>query len=395
MLALALGLALIAVGAPEAWHRMSGKPWDGQQEWWLARFFFEGADPYSTQGIARINLGYIGHPPTSAFYALPFALFDLKYLGRLLGCVEIALLALQLVLLAREVKLPWQSAVLTLGLLFHVPFFLYHLGVAQVSMLIGVSYFFIWYFLRRGRDVPAGIALGFACTLKLFPGALGILFLALRRWRAAAAAIVFYLAVAALVTARFGLASWREYFANEENVVNLWIGHASNVTLQGIILRLFHPVCVGDSFSYPPATRIAVALALVLLFLIIMLSRRRWQTLDLPFSLLVIWSMLANAFYWEHYDVILITPLALIARHLYDAPLPRRWKLAGAATLAAAVACSTIAVNSARVLLAWSRGNPAFHLRAHLTEIGTALPMPLLFIVAALLLRRVSRNEPA
>src|SRR5262249_50800876 len=162
-----------------------------------------------------INLGYIGHPPTSAFYALPFAWFELKYLGRLLGGVEIALLFLQLVLLAREIKLPWQSAVLVLGLLFHVPFFLYHLGVAQVSMLIGFCYFLIWYFLRRDRDLAAGIALGFACTMKLFPGALGILFLALRRWRAAAASVLFYLAVAALVTARFGVSAWREYFANE------------------------------------------------------------------------------------------------------------------------------------------------------------------------------------
>ena len=76
MAALAVGLALATTGAPEAWHRMSGRPWDGQQEWWLARFFLDGADPYSPAGLARINIGYLGHPPTSAFYALPFALFS-------------------------------------------------------------------------------------------------------------------------------------------------------------------------------------------------------------------------------------------------------------------------------------------------------------------------------
>jgi class 3 adenylate cyclase len=388
------GLLLLALGAPEAWTRMSGRPWDGRMDWWAARFWWEGGDPFSAASLRRIGLDVLGHPPTSAFYALPLARFDLSLMGRLLGAVVIAAMAAQLFGLARELRLPRPAATALLlgGCLLVTPFMLYHLGVAQISALIAACYFLAWYWLRRDRDVPAGIALGLACTLKLFPGAL-VLFLALtRRWRGVGAAAAVWLGVAALMTARFGFASWGEYIAGEPRMVNWWIGHVSNVTLQGIVLRLLHPYCVADSFADPTATAIAVAGSLALLVALVWISRRAMrssESIDLPFALFALWSMFANTFYWEHYDVILLLPLAIAAAALWRARLTglsRTWTLVGAAALVGAVAACLVPPNRARVLVYASRKQPALHLIAHLNEIAIALPMPLLMGVLAGLL---------
>ncbi len=257
-----VGVALIVFGAPRSWHAMSGKAWDGQQEWWCAHFWWKGLDPYAPSSLPLINIGVLGHPPTTSFYALPLAWFDLSLMGRLLGCAVIALLFTQLLITARELRLPSPpaTALAVFGLVWVSPFFLYHLGVAQVSELIGFCYFLAWYRLRRDKQVQAGVALGLACTLKLYPAALVFFLLLGRRWRGVMAAGVTWLAVAALMTSRFGFIAWREYAAGEKQVVDWWIGHASNVTLQGLVVRALHPACVADTFADPLATRIATAL---------------------------------------------------------------------------------------------------------------------------------------
>jgi alpha-1,2-mannosyltransferase len=374
---------------PEAWKQMSGRPWDGQQDWWIARFFWEGLDPYGPVGLKRINF-VVGHPPTSGFYALPLALFELAWMGRLLGSVVIAMLYAGTAIVLHELRVRAAAAwaLLATGILLHAPFVLYHLGVAQVSALIAFAIILAWYWLRRGRDVPAGIALGLACTIKLFPGGLVLLLVLTRRWRGVIAAAATWLGVCALMTARLGVGAWRHYFTGEKQLVDWWMGHASNTTLQGIVLRLFHPACVSDTWSDATATRIAIAASLLLLALIYFLSRRS-RDFDLSFALFVVWSLLANAFYWEHYHVLLILPFAIVIARLTVEKWP--WKLGGALLLTVAVRATLIPPNSARVLLTWARNQPELHMEAHLTEIATALPMPLLLLLLAFAARRKSQ----
>jgi hypothetical protein len=384
------GALLIYFGMPEAWKQMSGRPWDGQQEWWAARFWWEGIDPYSPESMQRINLGILGHPPTTAFYALPFALFELQYLGRLLGSVVIALAYVELSLILHELRVRAAAswAVLGVGALLFAPFFLYHLGVAQVSQLIAFALALAWYWLRRDRQIAAGIALGLACTIKLFPGGLVLLMLFARRWRGVIAAGTTWLAVCALMTARFGFSAWKNYLAGEKQVVDWWLGHASNATLQGVVLRLFHPACASDTWSDPTAARLALAGSLVLLGLCWYWSRPSLQRgeWNLPFALFTVWSLLSNAFYWEHYHVLLILPFAIALHGITR--VSWRWKVAGAIVLSVVVRATLIPPNSARVLLVWARSQPEYHVEGHVTEVATALPMPLLLIVLALLSRR-------
>jgi Glycosyltransferase family 87 len=396
-------LALIAIACitPTLWHQVHDKPWDGRQDWWSARLWWDGQDPYSKEGVARINYGFSGHPPTTAFYALPLALFPLEWMSRILGAIVLGLLGTRLFLMARELRWPEpaRSAALLFAAVLLTPFMSYHLGLAQDSELIAFGIFLAWYFWRRDREIATGVTLGLTCTLKPFPGLLVLLLLASRRWRGALAAAAVWLAVAALVTARFGFACWREYLVNQETVTNLWIGHASNVTLQGLIVRVLHPACEGDTYSDSRAALIAAGISAVLVGGAFWLSRgciRRVDRIDLPFALFAVLSMLANAFYWEHYDVILLLPLAIAATALWHAwrtGLDRIWALIAAGLLAVAVVCCQIPPNKARVLLYWARSRPDLHFTAHLHEVLIALPMPLTFLVLASLLAWFRRHD--
>jgi hypothetical protein len=396
-------VALIAIAciAPTLWHQVHDKPWDGRQDWWSARLWWDGQDPYSKEGVARMNYGFSGHPPTAAFYALPLALFPLEWMSRILGAIVLALLGARLYVLARELRWPDSSraAALLFAAILLTPFMSYHLGLAQDSELIAFGIFLAWYFWRRDREIAAGVALGLTCTLKPFPGLLVLLMLISRRWRGALAAAAVWLVVAAIVTARFGFACWSEYLVNQETVTNLWIGHASNVTLQGLVIRVLHPACVGDTNSDPQATLIAAGISAVLVIAAFWLSRgylRRVDRIDLPFALFAVLSMLANAFYWEHYDVILLLPLAIAYTalwHAWRAGLGRVWATAGAVLLSVAVGCCLIPPNKARVLLYWARTRPELHQIAHLHEVAIATPMPLTLLVLASLLVWFRRHD--
>jgi alpha-1,2-mannosyltransferase len=388
-------LCLISI-APEVLHRVGGKPWDGLVDWYAARAWWQGEDPYTLKWLREVGSEGLGHPPTTSFYALPFALLPLSFMSPILGALVLSVVFAELWQLGEDLAFPspLALAVLVLGVLLNAPFMLYHLGIAQISALIGLLYFLAWRALRRGRDLPAGIALGYACTIKLFPGVMVLFLLLTRRWRAVAAAAATWLAVAAVMTARFGVDAWFEFSASEKRIVDYWIGHASNASIQGIMLRIFHPGCEGQWPSDPRASLLAAAVSVLLLGVAagLWLSRRNF---DLSFGLFALLSLFSNPFYFEHYNVILILPAALAAAALWRTPL-RRWeRLFGLVLLAGALGCLEVPINSARVLFAWSVKNPDFHLRAHLVEIQTALPTPLLMLLSAWLAYKTPRPTSA
>jgi alpha-1,2-mannosyltransferase len=388
------GIALLIVAAPGLCSRLvREKPWDGLVDWWGAKAFWEGADPYSKEWLAKVGAEGLGHPPTTAFYALPLALLPLSWMSMVLGTIVIFLLAHELVTLANELGAPEPQATATLamGLLIAAPFMSNHLVIAQISALIGYLFFFAWRALRTNQEVKAGIALGFACTMKLFPGLMVLYLLLCRRWRGVIAAGLTWLSVAAFMTARFGVKAWTEYSRSEKRIVDYWIGHASNASVHGIVLRILHPACDGQPVSDPHATLIAAVIALTLLVLFVWLSRPiaiGTMRGDLSFSLFVLLSLFANPFFFEHYNVILIFPIAVATAALLRAPLSNRQRLIGGALLLGAIVCLRLPGNTARVLLYFVKTRPEIHLFAHWREIQTAAPVPLLIILTVLLLRR-------
>jgi hypothetical protein len=147
-------------------------PSDGFFDLVGARAFWAGESPYDPAVLARAGLTGMGHPPTTFFWFLPLAGLDPHPLNLALGTVTMVLLGAHAGLLAFELGgARWLAAVpLLAAAILSTEWMENHLELGQISMWIAFLYLGGWIALRRGRDVLAGVCLGAACTLKLFPG---------------------------------------------------------------------------------------------------------------------------------------------------------------------------------------------------------------------------------
>ena len=338
-LAVAASALLFLTVAFPIWRGLPATyPLDGQTDWALARAFVAGDNPYTPQGLARhhvVDGGRVAHPPTCALWFLPLAGLPLERLNQSWGVFIIALLAAQLVLACAALRLPLAGAFgfLAATVILLQGWFIQHLAIAQTSALVAFLLVLGWWSLRRGHDRTGGAAVGLACTLKLFPGALLVFLLVTRRWRALAAAGAAYLAVAAVVTARFGLSCWWLFAAQSERV-HPWLGKRYNASLEAVLLRLTHPGAadapvdgwVPAVYPYLLAALLGVTLGLV--------GRRAHEPRgwDLSFALIAVVGAYLNPWVWGHYEVLLAWP-ALLAGAAIVRGWPSRPLVAAAALL--------------------------------------------------------------
>jgi alpha-1,2-mannosyltransferase len=298
-------------------------PLDGEVDWALARAFLAGDNPYTAEGMARYHLaqwGGVGHPPTTGLWFLPFAGLRLTRLNQALGACMLALLGAHLVLVCRALRFPFAAAWagLLAALVVRQEWFVHHLAIAQISELIAFLLVLAWLALRQGRDLAAGAAVGLACTLKLFPGALALFLLVTGRRRAFVAAAGAYLAVAALATARFGPSSWPLFFAQQPPIAARWVGQSYNASLEGILLRLAHPGAAPAPLEgWVPVVYPFLAAALLGAALWAVHRRGRAPALlDLSFALVGCVGAFVNPWVWPHYHALLILPALLVAAGL-------------------------------------------------------------------------------
>jgi alpha-1,2-mannosyltransferase len=115
------------------------------------------------------------------------------------------------------------TLVLGILLLVYFPTFV-NVQLGQVALLLLLLLSIVWVAARAGHDAVAGIALGFALTMKLFAALLLLYFLVRRRWRLAAWSAATLLVTTAAGLLVFGPASFREYLRALETVT--W--YASN-----------------------------------------------------------------------------------------------------------------------------------------------------------------------
>jgi hypothetical protein len=396
--------------ADESLPRYLPKSWaqthelDALQDWLGARLLIRHQSPYTPEGLKKIHAKYFGHPPTTLFWFVPLTQFDKDLAAELTGIALWFMLMIHIYICARELKFP--APVLLTALIFSWALttegMVLHWHLVQLSEPIALLLVICWFYLRRDRQVPAGIALGIAATLKLFPGVVILLTVLARRWRAFFTASALYALVAAIMTARLGIASWKLFLDQQTPIAHTFMGSIRNASLQGIVLRVFTPICETKAY---PATRtsvIAGIIGLVLLLIAAVLSFRALKReashnahpIDLPFALFTVLAVFVNPWVWEHYWVLLIQPAFVLANALYH-PLRvsfRDWlderassrhlafrafnfALGAAGIWATVLLIDTQSIRADHVQTLWeSTKDPWVHRQLHLYEVFASAP---------------------
>jgi hypothetical protein len=315
------------------------------QEWLLAKAVLGDIDPYLP--LPELALRFLGplpnsvlqhptpHPPTVAVLSLPLGALSYEQAAGAWLVFEIVCIVAAIYLL-----LLWSDrrpglvlcAFLALLALAWSPFW-EELITGQLMALLLFLLIGAWLALREGRSILGGILLGLTIAVKLIAWPI-IIFLVLKKnWRAVVAAgvtaVIGNLAAAALM----GFDTVLHYYGEVSSAVSpLYQAYEHNFSLWTIGWRVFDGTgsLVVMGFSSPPlvnapilARLFSYAIPLALLIVGLVLAVRAYS-FDTSYCILICVSILVSPVAWWHYLVLLLVPIAIIGRRLYNLDWPKR-----------------------------------------------------------------------
>ena len=340
---------------------------DFVQEWVSGRNYWHGEPVYQPQRATVFrNTGFDypdfetmmrwnAHPPVAVLAVLPFGLIaDYRAAHLVWNLCTLALFLTAVWLALRELGArlhPW-SVFPAITLLLCADPVLSQLFQGQLNFLIAFLVVAGWVADRRDYQSLAGVAVGAAIALKLFPGLLLVYFLGARRWRAAIVAILIASGLNAIAAAAFGIEAFttyiREVIPSLEVFRNAW----SNVSVAGYWRRVARSVGVPEVALIGLICQGAVGLAIVW---------RSWRAStveerDQAYSLAVIGMLLASPVAWGHYFVLLALPFLLLW-----------WRLPIGSSRTFFLALAGLFFLPVRIAAIWTMGrDPANELQNHL-----------------------------
>lgn len=276
------------------------------------------------------------HPASmTLLLALFVSWLHVRWIQLLFGVASLAALAGTIRLLARGLDFtPRLASVLFWGLVGWFPFWMV-IRDGQVGMILTFLMTLSWYYLRQNRDRAAGVALGVATALKLFPGLMLVYFLVRRRkafWPGA-------LTASSLLLLSFSIVGWHntlDYFRVVQFVQSYYRDYKANLSL----LSLLSGISPLARFAPFLAQACFVALLGLLLYTVTRKSRERGPiALDLDYAMFMALLPVLSPVSWDHYLVILTLPLAVLISCLRSGVFPeRRWWSLGFLLAAAVLA---------------------------------------------------------
>ena len=318
------------------------RPPDFAQDIAAARILTVGGDPYAAN-FAAVHAQVLGIPSTDGYPYLPhpplvvvlssplarvtFGVAALAWFAGSLACTFVLAVILSgLAGSQTSFSLPrLRDALLWFGGLLVWPPVLYNLEKGQFSILIAMLIAMGWVCLSRRDDRAAGICIGLAAALKLFPALLGA-YLVIRHRRSAMWFVMTAIVATMLPLLWVGWRALPEFIVQTAGNLSYWeTWPAVTYSLRGLAAR----VLIGSDWSFPVmhAPKAASATVIVSSLMLIAIAVhttvqhvRRHDSDDLLFAM---WSVLLlplNPLAMGHNGVLLALPILLIGRALATDP---------------------------------------------------------------------------
>lgn len=333
--AAAAGLAILIFGRP---FLQSLRPpptiiLDFFQEYASARNYFEGLPVYTDQRVTALRylnytaategpyrfIKYNAHPPPSVLLALPLA--GLSYSDAFLvwNVLTLACLTASVLLIVRQLNArlsPWSVLPFVVIVLAANPV-RQQFNQGQLNAILLLLTTAAWAADRTGRPLTAGLLVGAAAAVKLFPGFLFLFFLCRRRWPSLATGVITFLAVTGMTAALFGVQTYLDYgrvvLPNLAVYRDVWL----NSSLSGYWHKLFnsssgHTLPLWHSPALAVGGTVASCAALVAVLAVMTWRARTREGQDLAFGLALNGMLLVSPITWDHYFILLTLPAVLL-----------------------------------------------------------------------------------
>jgi hypothetical protein len=342
LVCLALGLVAWCRLGPEFARAMRPRAFpcpDFFQDWASARNHLTGRPVYSPHtATIPLYLGrpaagveceapYNAHPPASVLLVLPLARLGFSDAMLAWNLASLAAMAAGLAVLAAGLRVPGHWVLPALVLL---PLGLPVYGNLQQGQLTPMLFALVataWAMDRSARPVAAGLLVGTAAALKLFPAYLAIIFAVRRSWRALGAAAAVF---AAWNGAALLVLGWRPYcdylhvVLGQQELVRSW---ACNLSIAGFWHKLFDPAAevalAPCLWSSPTLARVGIAasdLAVTAIVAAIVDRARTPEQRDIAFAAAVSAMLLVSPVTWDTSMLVLLLPIGVLARDAVTSP---------------------------------------------------------------------------
>ena len=326
-------LLAVLIGAPFSfaiWNHAFGPPKtinDFVQEWTSARNYFAGEPIYLPleESMERhfgreMQLGviqYNAHPPASVLISLPFCKFPYAQALHVWNAVSLLALAAAVGLTVGNLKTsPWLLLPIFTLLITSNPLAQQVLqGQLNLVLLLLLTGF--WVAARQQHWFWAGILVGIAGAIKLFPLYLGLYFLGRRQWKAVVGVGLGFAALNGAAWACFGESSFRTFFLEiAPAVAQEFQSYWPNASLSGFFKKNLDG-SVGHVQPWADLPMIANLLTMVSALLITVASGWQcWKANSAPaqdraIAACALAMLLVSPITWDHYFV-LLTPFLIV-----------------------------------------------------------------------------------
>ena len=259
----------------------------------------------------------------AAILALPFAGLDYPDATLAWNLVSLSALAVSLWLVGRRVGIPfppWAVFPLTTLMLICNPL-RQQLSEGQLTLVLLILLIGAWAAERSGHLCWAGVLVGAATAIKLFPGFVLLHFLVRREWKAFAAGVACLAAMTVLTMTVVGPQAFVMYATEVLPVLQQDRSYFNNSSVMGLWSKLFDPGDGPSSQLLIPLSRSSLiartGIALSVGGILVCWARSIWKArsrdeCDRAFGLTFTTMLLVSPVTWDHYFLLLALPIALI-----------------------------------------------------------------------------------
>ena len=317
----------------EAMRPAQGRVNDFYQDWGSARNHVVSLPVYThhATSIPRhlglpfdpvTSVEYNAHPPTSVLLALPLARFDYPDAVLIWNSFSLAAFLASLMIVATVLPVPRTLFLPALALLTFCHPLYGSLYQGQLTLILVLLVTVIWALERSGWSSAAGLVLGAAAAIKLFPAYLVVYYAARGRLRPLFATAASFLALTIATACVLGLDAYSDYVQVVLPAQVKFRSLGYNYAIAGFWHKLFDPAgehgWTTPLWSNPAVVRWGTVLSDLAITVIVAVfaHRARGPTQrDLAFALAVTAMLLVSPVTWDTSLPLLFVPIAVLARN--------------------------------------------------------------------------------